>query len=68
MKIEYRKCLIPFSDGSENYKESDSVLTLPELQKEDRYAVGTDYCQVIYVEKKYLSETPLADPYSSVEK
>ena len=28
MKIEYKTCKIPFSDGSENYNEGDKVLSL----------------------------------------
>lgn len=48
------KCEIPLSDGSESYEKGDTVLVLPELEKEDTYAVATDYCKVLYIDKAFL--------------
>ena len=56
MKVEYKTCKIPFSDGSENYKEGDKVLVLPELSNETEYCVGTDCCIPVKIDKKYFKD------------
>jgi hypothetical protein len=56
MKIEYKTCRVPFSDGSENYKKGDKVLILPELSTETEYCVGTDFCRPVKIDKKYFKD------------
>ena len=46
--------MIPFSDGSESYKVGDEVLVSPGLNTQTHYAVCTDYCRIVMMEKKYL--------------
>lgn len=54
MKVETKHCAIQFSDGSEEYKEGNPVLILPEISTDTHYAVATDYCRPFMVERKYL--------------
>lgn len=56
MKTEYKICKIPFSDGSENYKEGDKVLVLPELNTETEYCIGTDYRVPVKISKSYFKD------------
>ena len=56
MKIEFKTCKIPFSDGSESYNEGDKVLILPELNTENEYCVGTDFCLPVKIDKKYFKD------------
>lgn len=54
--VKWGTCLISFSDGSESYNVGDTnILVLPLSSTETHWAVGTDYCRVVMVEKKYIS-------------
>ncbi len=57
MEIEIRKCIIPFSDGSETYAIGDKVTVVPSMEQQTCYAVATDYRRVYYIGKEHLSET-----------
>ena len=55
MKCSWHECLIPFSDGSENYEVGDKVLVLPGLCNKTHFCVGTDMHVPVMVERKYIS-------------
>jgi len=56
MITKFGKCLISFSDGSETYNPGDeNILVLPSISTSTHWAVGTDYCGVVMIEKKYIS-------------
>ena len=55
MKCSWHKCLIPFSDGGENYEVGDDVLVLPGLSNETHFCVGTEYHVPVMIERKYIS-------------